>query len=158
MIPKRSLSYAFDDEAAGSSLAPIEIPPAPSTKVTYDISLPTTREFTFNSPAVKKKWSRKQATPIVDSSVFRWTTGSIKRDDFKPVLQELPMHVPKKRKPKSKPMDNPEGEQAPEEVPPATPIPVLQATGQKHGIAAEKLCVDRVMGDPAESKTPYYDV
>uniref|UniRef100_A0A8I6X248 Uncharacterized protein n=1 Tax=Hordeum vulgare subsp. vulgare TaxID=112509 RepID=A0A8I6X248_HORVV len=158
MIPKRSWSSAFDDEVAGSSLAPIEIPPAPSTEVAHDISLPTTEEFSFSSPSIKKKASRKQATPIVDSLVRRCTRGSIKQDGFKPVLQEFPMHVPKKRKPKAKPMDDPVGEQAQEEVPPATPVPILQATGQKLGIAAEKLCVDRLMEDPAESKTPSTDV
>ena len=64
------------------------------------------------------------------------------------------MHAPKKRKPRAKPMDN----QEEDEAPPATPIPVLQATGQKLGIAAEKLSVDRLMEDPAESKTPSSDV
>uniref|UniRef100_A0A8I6XKH5 Uncharacterized protein n=1 Tax=Hordeum vulgare subsp. vulgare TaxID=112509 RepID=A0A8I6XKH5_HORVV len=157
MIPKRSWSYAFDVESTESSLVPIETIPTATTKVTHDDSLQTTGEFAFTSPAVKKKGSRKQATTIVDSSVRRCTRGSIKRDGFKAVLQELPMHVPKKRKPKAKPMDNPEGEQA-HEVAPATPIPVLQATSQKIGIAAEKLCVDRLMEDPAESKTPSPDV
>uniref|UniRef100_A0A8I6W620 Uncharacterized protein n=1 Tax=Hordeum vulgare subsp. vulgare TaxID=112509 RepID=A0A8I6W620_HORVV len=159
MIPKRSWSSVFDDEAAGPSLAPIENTPAPSTEVTHDISLSTTEEFSFSSPAVKKKGPRKQVTPIVDSSVRRCTRGSIKRDGFKPVLQELPMHVPKKRKPKAKPMHDPVGEQsAQEEIPPATPIHVLQATGQKPGIVAEKLSVDRLMEDPAASKTPSGDV
>uniref|UniRef100_A0A8I6X5X8 Uncharacterized protein n=1 Tax=Hordeum vulgare subsp. vulgare TaxID=112509 RepID=A0A8I6X5X8_HORVV len=157
MIPKRSWSYAFDVESAGSSLVPIETIPAATTEVTHGDSLPTTGEFAFTSPAIKKKGSRKQATPIVHSSVRRCKRGSIKRDGFQPVLQELPMHVPTKRKPKAKPMDNPEGGQA-HKVPPATPIPVLQATGQKLGIAAEKLSVDRLMEDPAESKTPSPDV
>ncbi|KAI4999467.1 hypothetical protein ZWY2020_004056 [Hordeum vulgare] len=154
MIPKRSWSYAFDVESTGSILVPIEAITPTSTEVTHDDSLPTSRVFGFTSPTVRKKGSRKQATPIVDSSIRRCTRGSIKRDGFKPVLQELPMHAPKKRKPKAKPMDRQEGEQ----VPPATPIPVLQATGQKLRIAAEKLSVDRLMEDPTQSKTPSSDV
>ncbi|KAE8820031.1 hypothetical protein D1007_01998 [Hordeum vulgare] len=108
MIPKRSWSYAFDVESAGSSLVPIETITAATTEVPHDDSLPTSGELGYTSPAVRTKGYRKQATPIVDSSVRRCTRGSIKRDGFKPVLQELPMHAPKKRNTKA--MDNQEGE------------------------------------------------
>ena len=70
------------------------------------------------------------------------------------------MHVPKKRKPKAKPMPSPAQESADpqEQIPPATPIPVIQAVGQTLGIAPEKLTVDRLMEDPADSKPSPADV
>ena len=95
---------------------------------------------------------------MVDSSVRRCTRGSIKHDGFKPILQELPAHVPKKRKPKAKPMPSTSQETEDVQVPPATPIPVIQEVGQSLGIAPEKLTVDRLMEDPADSAPSSVDV
>ncbi|KAI4980713.1 hypothetical protein ZWY2020_021198 [Hordeum vulgare] len=104
------------------------------------------------------KGTRKKATPVVDSSVRRCTRGSIKRDGFKPILQELPAHVPKKRKPKAKPMPSTSQETEDVQVPRAIPIPVIQEVGQSLGIAPEKLTVDRLMEDPADSAPSSSDV
>uniref|UniRef100_A0A8I6Z4L5 DUF7597 domain-containing protein n=1 Tax=Hordeum vulgare subsp. vulgare TaxID=112509 RepID=A0A8I6Z4L5_HORVV len=133
VIPKRSWAAAFD------SAAPALPPPEPA------------EDFSFQSPAPTKKGTRKKATPVVDSSVRRCTRGSIKRDGYKQILHELPAHVPKKRKPKAKPMPSPAQESDDVQVSPATPIPVIQAVGQTLGIAPEKLTVDRLMEDPADS-------
>ncbi|KAE8793593.1 hypothetical protein D1007_31752 [Hordeum vulgare] len=104
MIPKRSWSSLFDDEATGPSLVSMDSTPAPSPEVTHVSTLPSTEEiFSFESLAITRKGPHKQATPIVDSSVHRCTRGSIKRDGFKPVLQELLMDVPKQRKTKPSP-------------------------------------------------------
>ncbi|KAE8804950.1 hypothetical protein D1007_18967 [Hordeum vulgare] len=104
MIPKRSWAVAFDTDAPEPSLSE----PA-STSISMQVVIPlspssSTEDLSFRSPAPSKKGTRKKATPVVDSSVLRCTRGSIKRDGFKPILQELPAHVPKKRKPKAKPM------------------------------------------------------
>uniref|UniRef100_A0A8I6WVX7 DUF7597 domain-containing protein n=1 Tax=Hordeum vulgare subsp. vulgare TaxID=112509 RepID=A0A8I6WVX7_HORVV len=104
------------------------------------------------------KGTRKKATPVVDSSVRRCTRGSIKRDGFKPILQELPAHVPKKRKPKAKPMPSTLQETEDVQVPPATPILVIQEVGQSLGIAPKQLTVDRLMEDPADSAPSSTDV
>ncbi|KAI5005094.1 hypothetical protein ZWY2020_032337 [Hordeum vulgare] len=108
VTPKRSWAVAFD------SAAPELPPPEPTcTPLSLDevilVSPSSSAEdsFSFQSTAVTKKGTRKKAMPVVDSSVRRCTRGSIKRDGFKPVLQELPTHVPKKRKPKAKPMPSP---------------------------------------------------
>ena len=44
------------------------------------------------------------------------------------------------------------------QVPPATPIPAIQEVGQSLGIAPEKLTVDRLMEDPADSAPSSADV
>ena len=44
------------------------------------------------------------------------------------------------------------------QVPPATPIPVIQEVGQSLGIAPEKLTMDRLMEDPADSAPSFTDV
>uniref|UniRef100_A0A8I7B0V3 DUF7597 domain-containing protein n=1 Tax=Hordeum vulgare subsp. vulgare TaxID=112509 RepID=A0A8I7B0V3_HORVV len=138
-------------EPASNTLSLEEvIPVSPSSSATDS--------FSFQSPAPSKKGSRKKATPVVDSSVRRCTRGSIKQDGFKPVLQELPVHVPKKRKPKAKPMPSPAQESAEVQVPPTTPIPVIQAVGQMLGIAPEKVTVDRLMEDPADPTPSSPDV
>uniref|UniRef100_A0A8I6XWE7 DUF7597 domain-containing protein n=1 Tax=Hordeum vulgare subsp. vulgare TaxID=112509 RepID=A0A8I6XWE7_HORVV len=146
LIPKRSWDVAFDADASGpasASLSLQEVTPLRPTSSSEDLS--------FCSPAPSKKGTRKKATPVVDSSVRRCTRGSIKRDGFKPILQELPAHVPKKRKPKAKPMSSTSQETEDAKVPPATPIPVIQEVGQSLGIAPEKLTVDRLMEDHADS-------
>uniref|UniRef100_A0A8I6Z1F3 DUF7597 domain-containing protein n=1 Tax=Hordeum vulgare subsp. vulgare TaxID=112509 RepID=A0A8I6Z1F3_HORVV len=159
MIPKQSWAAAFDHDApeppssepASSSLSMQEvIPLSPSSSAEDDLS--------FHSPAPSKKGTRKKATPAVDSSVRRCTRGSIKRDGFKPILQELPAHVPKKRKPKAKPMPSTSQETEDVQVPPPTPITVIQEVGQSLGIAREKLTVDRLMEDPADSAPSSVDV
>ncbi|KAE8797492.1 hypothetical protein D1007_27349 [Hordeum vulgare] len=63
--------------------------------------------FSFSSACAKQKVPHKNSTPIVDSAVRRCTRGSMKHDGFKPVLQELPMLMPKKRMPQSKPLEAP---------------------------------------------------
>ncbi|KAE8797891.1 hypothetical protein D1007_26903 [Hordeum vulgare] len=152
VIPKRSWAVAFD------TAAPALPPPEPaSITLSVDEVIPVSPSssaedsFSFQSPAPTKKGTRNKATPVVDSSVRRCTRGSIKRDGFKPVLQELPAHVPRKRKPKAKPMPSPAQECADVQVPPATPILVMQAVGQTLVIAPEKLTVDRLMEDHADS-------
>uniref|UniRef100_A0A8I6YQE8 DUF7597 domain-containing protein n=1 Tax=Hordeum vulgare subsp. vulgare TaxID=112509 RepID=A0A8I6YQE8_HORVV len=125
MIPKRSWAAAFDPDApepppsepASTSLSMQEVIPLSPSSSAEDLS--------FLSPAPSKKGTRKKATPVVDSSVHRCTRGSIKRDGFKPILQELPAHVPKKRKPKAKAMPSTSQETEDVQVPPATPIPVI---------------------------------
>ncbi|KAI5022300.1 hypothetical protein ZWY2020_059030 [Hordeum vulgare] len=151
VIPKRSWAAAFDPDApepppsepASTSLSMHEVIPLSPSSSAEDLS--------FLSPAPSKKGTRKKATPVIDSSVRRCTRGSIKRDGFKPILQELPSHVPKKRKPKAKPMPSTSQETEDVQVPPATPIPVIQEVGQSLGIAPEQLTVDRLMEDPADS-------
>ncbi|KAI5012377.1 hypothetical protein ZWY2020_024511 [Hordeum vulgare] len=157
VIPKRSWAAAFDP--AAPALPPPE--PASST-LSVDEVIPVSpsssaEDLSFQSPAPTKKGTHKKATPVVDSSFCRCTRGSIKRDGFKPILQELPAHVPKKRKPKAKPMPSPPQESDDVQVPPATPIPVIQAVGQTLGIAPEKLTVDRLMEDLADSAPPSAD-
>ncbi|KAE8788898.1 hypothetical protein D1007_37018 [Hordeum vulgare] len=92
--------------------------------------------FSFSAPCAKKKVPRKNSTPIVDSAVRRCTRGSMKWDGFKPLLQELPMPMPKKRKPRAKPLevpaDNKEATPSVEEepsndIPSAMPVRVIQA-------------------------------
>lgn len=151
VIPKRSWAVAFD------TAAPTLPPPEPaSNTLSVDEVLPVSPSssiedsFSFQSPASTKKGTRKKATPVVDSSIRRCTRGSIKRDGFKQVLHELLAHVPKNRKPKAKTMPSPAQESADVQVPPATPIPVMQAVGQTLGIAPEKLTVDRLMEDPTD--------
>ncbi|KAI4970324.1 hypothetical protein ZWY2020_001238 [Hordeum vulgare] len=105
LIPKRSWTVAFD--CSGPELAPTapECTPFSSAEVIpVNPSSFAKESFSFQSPAVTKKGAHKKDTPVVDSSVRRCTRGSIKRDGLKPLLQELPAHVPKKRKPKAKPM------------------------------------------------------
>lgn len=158
LIPKRSWEVAFDADASGPSLSE---PASASLSLQEVIPLSPTsssEDLSFRSPAPSKKGSRKKATPVVDSSVRRCTRGSIKRDGFKPILQELPAHVPKKRKPKAKPMSSTSQETEDAQVPPATPIPVIQEVGQSLGIAPEKLTVDRLMEDPADSAPSSSDV
>uniref|UniRef100_A0A8I6YG99 DUF7597 domain-containing protein n=1 Tax=Hordeum vulgare subsp. vulgare TaxID=112509 RepID=A0A8I6YG99_HORVV len=158
MIPKRSWGAAFNPDApepppsepASSSLSMQEVIPLSPSSSAEDLS--------FHSPAPSKKGTRKKATPVIDSSVRRCTRGSIKRDGFKPIPQELPAHVPKKRRPKAKPMPSTSQETENVQVPPATPIPVIQEVGQSLGIAPEKLTVDRLMEDPADSAPSSRDV
>uniref|UniRef100_A0A8I7B6R8 DUF7597 domain-containing protein n=1 Tax=Hordeum vulgare subsp. vulgare TaxID=112509 RepID=A0A8I7B6R8_HORVV len=158
MIPKRSWAAAFDPDApepppsepASSSLSMQEVTPLSPSSSAHDLS--------FHSPAPSKKGTRKKATPVVDSSVRRCTRGSIKRDGFKPILQELPAHVPKKRKPKAKSMPSTSRETEDVQIPPATPIPVIQVVGQSLGIAPEQLTVDRLMEDPTDSAPSSADV
>ena len=97
-------------------------------------------------------------TPIVETSVRRCTRGSLQRDGFKPVFQELPMQS-KRRKPKPKPFsatgsDNLQDEQL-EDLPPPTPINKLQQIGKELGIADELLSVEKLMADP--TATPKND-
>ncbi|KAE8770776.1 hypothetical protein D1007_57422 [Hordeum vulgare] len=54
-------------------------------------------QFSFSAPCSKNRAPRNMSTPIVDSMVHRCTRGSVKRDGFKPILQELPMPLLKKR-------------------------------------------------------------
>ncbi|KAE8787815.1 hypothetical protein D1007_38132 [Hordeum vulgare] len=96
MIPKRSWAVAFDADA-----------PEPP------VSEPASTSLSM------QEGTRKKATPVVDSSVRRCTRRSIKRDGFKPIPQELPAHVPKKRKPKAKPMSSTSQETKDVQVPPA---------------------------------------
>uniref|UniRef100_A0A8I6XR21 Uncharacterized protein n=1 Tax=Hordeum vulgare subsp. vulgare TaxID=112509 RepID=A0A8I6XR21_HORVV len=156
LIPKRSWDVAFDADTPGPSLSD----PASASLSLQEVSpispASSSEDLSFRSPAPSKKGSRKKATPVVDSSVRRCTRGSIKRDGFKPTLHELPAHIPKKRKPKAKPM--PSTSQESEEVPPATPIPVLQEVGQSLGIALEKLTADHLMEDPDDSAPQSSDV
>uniref|UniRef100_A0A8I6WCY0 DUF7597 domain-containing protein n=1 Tax=Hordeum vulgare subsp. vulgare TaxID=112509 RepID=A0A8I6WCY0_HORVV len=155
MIPKRSWAVAFDAHAPEPSLSE----PAISMQEVIPLSpSSSTKDLSFRSPAPSKKGTRKKATPVVDSSVRRCTRGSIKRDRFKPILQELPAHVPKKRKPKAKTMTSTSQETKDVQVPPATPIPVIQEVGQSLHIAPEKLTVDRLMEDPADSAPSSSDV
>uniref|UniRef100_A0A8I7B735 DUF7597 domain-containing protein n=1 Tax=Hordeum vulgare subsp. vulgare TaxID=112509 RepID=A0A8I7B735_HORVV len=157
MIPKRSWVAAFDPDApeppasepASSSLSMQEVIP---------LSPSSAEDLPSHSPAPSKKGTRKNATPVVDSSVRRCTRGSIKRDGFKPILQELPAHVPKKRKPEAKTMPSTSQETKDVQVPPATHIRVIQEVGQSLGIAPEKLTVDRLMEDPADSAPSSADV
>ncbi|KAE8798281.1 DEAD-box ATP-dependent RNA helicase 34 [Hordeum vulgare] len=116
VLPKRSWSLAFDEDSA-------------EPRIIYQDSTPASA-----SDAAPKRGPRKKATPIVDSSVRRYNRGSIKRDGFKQVLQELPRHVPKKRKLRAKPLDTPE------------------AVGHNLGIARKKLSKDRLMEDCDVSK------
>lgn len=156
LIPKRSWDVAFDADTPGPSLSD----PASASLSIQEVSpislASSSEDLSFRSPAPSKKGSRKKATPVVDSSVRRCTRGSIKRDGFKPTLHELPAHIPKKRKPKAKPM--PSTSQESEDVPPATPIPILQEVGQSLGIAPEKLTVDHLMEDPDDSAPKSSDV
>ncbi|KAI4965022.1 hypothetical protein ZWY2020_057643 [Hordeum vulgare] len=160
LLPKRSWSLAFDEDNAEPRIIYQDSTHAPASEViasSDSISAPSGDLFSFETPAAPNKGPRKKAMPIVDSSVRRCTKGSIKRDGFKPVLQELPMHVPKKRKPRAKPLDAPEVQAAPsssheEFVPPMTPVRVIQAVGHNLGIAPEKLSEDRLMEDPDVSK------
>uniref|UniRef100_A0A8I6X8W6 Uncharacterized protein n=1 Tax=Hordeum vulgare subsp. vulgare TaxID=112509 RepID=A0A8I6X8W6_HORVV len=156
LIPKRSWDVAFDADTPGPSLSDPVSASLSLQEVTPISPTSSSEDLSFRSPAPSKKGSRKKATPVVDSSVRRCTRGSIKRDGFKPVLQELPAHIPKKRKPKAKPMSSTTHET--EDVPPATPIPVIQEVGQSLGIAPEKLTVDRLMEDPADSAPTSSDV
>ncbi|KAI4965469.1 hypothetical protein ZWY2020_052010 [Hordeum vulgare] len=156
LIPKRSWDVAFDADTPGPSLSEPASALLSLQEVTPISPASSSEDLSFRSPAPSKKGSRKKATPVVDSSVRRCTRGPIKRDGFKPTLQELPAHIPKKRKPKAKPM--PSKSQESEDVPPATPIPVLQEVGQSLGIAPEKLTVDRLMEDPADSAPTSSDV
>uniref|UniRef100_A0A8I6Y7E8 DUF7597 domain-containing protein n=1 Tax=Hordeum vulgare subsp. vulgare TaxID=112509 RepID=A0A8I6Y7E8_HORVV len=156
LIPKRSRDVAFDADTPGPSLSD----PASASLSIQEVSpispASSSEDLSFRSPAPSKKGSRKKVTPMVDSLVRRCTRGSIKRDGFKPTLHELPAHIPKKRKPKAKPM--PSTSQESDDVPPATPIPVLQEVGQSLGIAPEKLTVDRLMEDPDDSAPKSSDV
>uniref|UniRef100_A0A8I6YF65 Uncharacterized protein n=1 Tax=Hordeum vulgare subsp. vulgare TaxID=112509 RepID=A0A8I6YF65_HORVV len=147
VLPKRSWSLAFDEESTEPRIVYLDNNPAPPREVTASsdsISPPSGELFSFETPAARKRGPRKKATPIVDSSIRRCKRGSIKRDGFKPVLEELPMHVPKKRKPRAKLLDTPEVQAAPassleEALPHATPLRVIQEVGQSLRIAPEKL-------------------
>ncbi|KAI4980494.1 hypothetical protein ZWY2020_020979 [Hordeum vulgare] len=160
VLPKRSWSLAFDEDSTEPRIIYHDNTPVPAPEVTAssdNISASSGELFSFETPAAPKQGPRKKATPIVDSSVHRCTRGSIKRDGFKPVLQELPMHVPKKRKPRAKPLDTLEVQATPsssqeEALPPATPVHVIQAVGHNLGIAPEKLSEDRLMEDPDVAK------
>uniref|UniRef100_A0A8I6XE61 DUF7597 domain-containing protein n=1 Tax=Hordeum vulgare subsp. vulgare TaxID=112509 RepID=A0A8I6XE61_HORVV len=156
VIPKRSWDVAFDPDTPGPSLSGHASLSLSLQEVTPISPASSSEDLSFRSPAPSKKVFRKKATPVVDSSVRRCTRGSIKRDGYKPTLQELPTHIPKKRKPKAKPM--PSMSQETEDVPPVTPIPVIQEVGQSLGIAPEKLTVDRLMEDPADSAPTSSDV
>ncbi|KAI4987449.1 hypothetical protein ZWY2020_020249 [Hordeum vulgare] len=161
VLPKSSWSLAFDEDNIEPHIIYHDSTPTPASEViasSDSISPPSGDLFSFETPAALKWGSRKKATPIVDSSVRRCTRGLIKRDGFKTVLQELPMYVPKNRKPRAKPLDAPEVQAAPsssqeEYVPPATPVQVIQAVGHSLGIAPEKLLEDRLMEDPDVSRT-----
>ncbi|KAI5022387.1 hypothetical protein ZWY2020_059117 [Hordeum vulgare] len=156
LIPKRSWDVAFDADTPGPSMSDPASASLSLQEVTPISPTSSSEDLSFRSPAPSKKGSRKKATPMVDSSVRRCTRGSIKHGGFKPILQELPAHIPKKRKPKAKPMSSASQETG--DVPPATPIPVIQEVGQSLGIAPEKLTVDRLMEDPADSAPPSSNV
>ncbi|MCY6524823.1 hypothetical protein OYG11_11480, partial [Actinobacillus pleuropneumoniae] len=67
----------------------------------------TDASFTFEAQCHKKKTRRRKTmapTPVVETSVRRCTRGSVKRDGFKPVFQEL-QHHHKKKKPRNKPIE-----------------------------------------------------
>lgn len=117
----------------------------------------------------KKKTRRRKTlapTPMVETSVHRCTRGSVKRDGFKPVFQEL-QSQPKKKKPRCKPfvatVSDEDGGQDKDaagpqnevgatlgDVPPPTPIKTIQQIDLDLGIAPEKLTVDRLMANPAD--------
>ena len=71
--------------------------------------------FSFFVQCDKKKARRRKTlapTPIVDTEVRRCTRGSVKRDGFKPVFQEL-QQQPKKKKPRCKPLTASLSEESP---------------------------------------------
>ena len=97
-------------------------------------------------------------TPIVDTSVRRCTRSSVQWDGFKPVFHELAIQ-PKRKKPRAKPFTAQETEeQAFEEIPPATPIALLQEIGRELEIGATLLSVDALMVDPLASASVVPDV
>ncbi|XBI55160.1 hypothetical protein VPH35_037037 [Triticum aestivum] len=128
-------------------------------------------KFSFSAERQVKKGRRRKTMapmPLVETSVRRCTRGSIKRDGFNPVFQEL-QSEPKKKKPRSKPFvvvpsedahqhGHGDNEEDPHGVPPPTPIPTLQRVGEDLGIAPEKLSVDRLMAEPSEDRPAASDV
>lgn len=97
----------------------------------------------------------------MDSSVCRCTCSTAKREDFKPIMHELPPPPPKKRKPRRKPLvealashnenDHTRDDHHNEEVLSATPVRVIETVGQSLGIALEKLMMELLMEDLASS-------
>lgn len=131
-----------------------------STESVVSSSVHTDEQFSFSAQQTKKTTKRKKAlVPVVDTTVRRCTRGSIKRDGYKPILQELPMAQPKKKKPRSKPMgeERQSAAQVPHmeeksgsdrQLPPETPVKVIQKIGAELEIAPEKLTVELLMADP----------
>lgn len=113
---------------------------------------------------------RKISAPLVDTSVRRCTRSAAKLDGFKPVgFEQLSLH-PAKRHPRSKPMEekarpNPEaaagmdnntedvGNDKTEDVPPLTPIGVLQAIGAELKIDSNLLSQEKLMANPKDDSS-----
>ena len=111
---------------------------------------------------------KRKITPLVDSSLRRCTRSAAKRDGFKPVLHQLPLSEPRKKKPSAKlllndipivdsvpadpapPSSLVHGEASSGSVPPPTPIRTIQIIGQDLGIPSEKLFVALLMADKAD--------
>ena len=49
---------------------------------------------------------KRKITPLVDSSLRRCTRSAAKRDGFKPILHQLPLSEPRKKKPRAKSLLN----------------------------------------------------
>lgn len=78
--------------------------PAPSHMDTVAFDLVQCQNETFAfvaSSPVKTRHQCKVATPVVESTVRCCTSGSLKRDGYKLVLQELPMPQPRKKNPRA---------------------------------------------------------
>lgn len=125
-------------------------------------------QFAFSAQQARKKSVKRKVTPLVDSSLRRCTRSAAKRDGFKPVLHQLPLSEPRKKKPRAKPLltDIPavdsvpagpapssssvHGESPSGSIPPPTPIRTIQIIGQDLGIPSEKLSVALLMADKAD--------
>lgn len=120
--------------------------------------------FSFMAQCDKKKARHHKIMapmPVVETSVRRCTRGSVRRDGYKPVFQEL-QSQPEKKKPRCKPftatlLDDPQDKDDAVMgandganlggVPPPTPIKSIQEIGLDLGIAAEKLTMERLMAN-----------
>ena len=110
---------------------------------------------------------RKISAPLVDTSVRRCTRSAAKLDGFKPVVFEQLSLQPAKIRPRSKPIEekarpNPEaaagmdnntedvGNDKSEDVPPPTPLGVLQAIGAELEIDSNLLSQEKLMANPKD--------
>lgn len=180
-IPEQSWAVALDDSASisgnshvesttfslGSDRRPVVralFPSQPLTASAPETMLQTSSsalddQFAFSAQQARKKISRRNITPVVDTSLRRCTRSAAKRDGFKSVLQQLPLSEPRKKKPRAKSLlaINPVVDSVPNaaapppspvhgdtplgSAPPPTPIRTIQIIGQNLGIPSKKLTI-----------------
>ena len=98
----------------------------------------------------------------MDTEVRHCRRRPVKRDGSKPVFQEL-QQQPKKKKPRCKPLTASLSEESPRpgsstDVPPPTPIRVIQDIGRDLQIPDEQLTVDKLMANPGDESKSGGDV